>query len=255
MTNENRCIFADTCKYAGTESHCHDYCFPFRKAHGESGDGGLVGLSQIPKKYRACRVSNLPIKDENPETFEAVVSVCEHIEVFMDSGVGLYLYSTPNPQNPKGTGTGKTTSACTIGNTYLSYRIQQHIKGEREIKGTTPVLFVKMSQLQNKYNSQFRGTKEMQEQASKEFYRLKKNMIETDLLIVDDIGLRGSTEAFTNEFYEVIDDRATDEKACIFTSNIPLDEIGNILSEQIESRIYGSTEQLDFRGRDYRRVK
>lgn len=255
MTNEHRCIFADVCKYAGRESYCHDYCFPFRKAHGESGDGGLVGLSQIPKKYRACRVSNLPIKGENPETYEAVVSICENIEVFIDGGVGLYLYSTPNKLNPKGTGTGKTTSACTIGNTYLAHRIQQHIKGIREIKGATPVLFVKMSQLQNKYNSQFRGTKEMQEQSSKEFYKLKKTMIETDLLIVDDIGLRGSTEAFTNEFYEVIDDRATDEKACIFTSNIPLDEIGGVLSEQIESRIYGSTEQLDFRGRDYRRVK
>jgi DNA replication protein DnaC len=254
-TNEKRCIFADVCKFAGKESHCHDYCFPFRKAHGESGEGGIVGLSQIPKKYKQCKPSNLPIKEENPDTYEAIMSICENIEVFIDEGIGLYLYSTPNSDNPRGTGTGKTTSACTIGNTYLSKRIQEHIKEEREIKGRSPVLFAKMSQLQNKYNAQFRGTRDMQEIASKEFYTLKKQMIETDLLIVDDIGLRGSTEAFTNEFYEIIDERATEEKANIFTSNVPLDSIGEILSEQIMSRIYGCTEQLDFKGQDHRKVK
>jgi DNA replication protein DnaC len=253
LTNEDKCLLSDVCKFAGKESHCHDYCYPFRKTHGEDGDGGIVGLSQIPKKYRGCRPSNLPIEEDNPDVYQAVLHICENIGLFIDEGVGLYLYSTPNAENKRGTGTGKTTTATTIGNAYISKRIQQHVRNERTIIGGIPTLFVKTSKFQNKYNAQFRGTKSSQEDASEEFMMMKKRMISCDLLIIDDIGLRGSTEGFTNEFYEIIDERATDEKATIYTSNVPLDEIGDILSDQIMSRIYGTTEQLDFRGKDHRR--
>jgi DNA replication protein DnaC len=137
-------------------------------------------------------------------------------------------------------------------NSYLTHRLVQHIKGEREIKDL-PALFVKASKLQNQYNSQFRGTQSDQEDAQSKFYKLKKLMIETDLLVLDDIALRGATEAFTNEMYEIIDERVTEERAIILTSNEPIETVGKILSEQIRSRIEGSCELLAFEGKDHRR--
>jgi DNA replication protein DnaC len=251
-TNENRCLLADQCKFAGKSSHCHDLCFPFRKAHGESGETGIVGLAGVPKKYKTATKNNLPIKEDNPEVYEAIVGICENIEDFIDEGIGLYLYSVPNSQNTKGTGTGKTTSALTILNTYLSNRLVRHIKGDRTIE-ELPALFVKASKLQNQYNAQFRGTRDQQEEASFKFYELKKQMIKTDLLVIDDIALRGSTEAFANEVYEVIDERVTEERAIILTSNEPIETVGKILSEQIRSRIEGSCELIGFEGPDHRR--
>lgn len=251
-TNKDRCLMAPVCKFAGKTSHCHDLCFPFRKAHGESGESGIVSLAGVPKKYKTATKQNLPIKNDNPEVYEAVIAICENIEDFIDEGVGLYLFSSPSPDNPKGTGTGKTTSALTILNSYLTHRLVQHIKGERDIK-EIPALFVKASKLQNQYNAQFRGTQDEKDDASSKFYRMKKQMIETDLLVIDDIALRGATEAFSNEMYEIIDERVTEEKAIILTSNEPIETVGRILSEQIRSRIEGSCELLAFEGRDHRK--
>jgi len=251
-TNEQRCLMAPSCKFAGKQSHCHDHCFPYRKAHGESGNSGIIGLSGIPKKYKTATKHNLPIEKDNPDAYKMIVAICDHIDQFIDEGVGLYLYSVPNTSNPKGTGTGKTTSAITVMNAYLTKRIIQHIKGERQIT-ELPALFVKASKLQNTYNAQFRGTQADQEQASSQFYKLKKLMIETDLLVLDDIALRGATEAFTNELYEVIDERISEERAIILTSNEPIQVVGQVLSEQIQSRIMGSCVLIPFEGKDYRR--
>jgi DNA replication protein DnaC len=252
QTNKERCLMAPVCKFAGKPSHCHELCFPYRKAHGESGETGIVGLAGVPKKYKTATKANLPIKVDNPEIYEAIIGICENIEDFIDEGIGLYLYSSPCPENLKGTGTGKTTSALTILNSYLTHRLVQHIKGEREIKDL-PALFVKASKLQNQYNSQFRGTQSDQEEAQSKFYKLKKLMIEADLLVLDDIALRGATEAFTNEMYEIIDERVTEERAIILTSNEPIETVGKILSEQIRSRIEGACELLAFEGKDHRR--
>lgn len=253
MTNENKCIMSSRCKYAGKPSHCHELCFPFRKAHGESGESGLVGLADVPKKYRNCKLDNLPIEQENPVAYVAIKHISQNIEAFIDHGVGLYLYSVPNAENPRGTGTGKTTSAITILNEYLAYRIVQHIKHEKSITTHIPALFVRASKFQNVYNAQFRGTSEMKDQASQEFYTLKKHMLTTDLLVIDDIGLRNSTEAMTNELYEIIDERASEEKAFILTSNVPIEDLNEILSHQIGSRIEGACEQIAFQGKDFRR--
>lgn len=254
MTNENNCIMSSVCQFAGKTSHCHDLCFPYRKAHGESGDSGIVGLAGVPKKYKTANVTNLPIKNDNPEVYEAIISICENIEDFIDEGVGLYLYSVPNKSNPRGTGTGKTTSALTVMNTYLMKRMVQHVRQERPIS-ELPALFVKASKFQNEYNAQFRGTHDEQAEASSKFYRKKKLMITTDLLVIDDIALRGATEAFANEMYEIIDERVTDEKAMILTSNEPIETVGKILSEQIRSRIEGSCELVGFEGIDHRKIK
>jgi DNA replication protein DnaC len=78
-------------------------------------------------------------------------------------------------------------------------------------------------------------------------------MMKTDLLVLDDIGLRGTTESLQNEIYEIIDERDTNERATIFTSNVPLDQIAELLNEQIASRIEGMTHAIPFTGKDNRK--
>ncbi|BAF60347.1 DNA replication protein [Pelotomaculum thermopropionicum SI] len=249
---KDKCLLAHKCKKAGNPEHCNILCFPFKKIQGQTGTGGLWGLADVPKTIAHVRADRLPFAKENPAAYKVITGYCSDVTTYVDAGKGLYLYSIPNKDNPKGTGTGKTTAAVAIVNEYLVARVIQHVKKERPIE-VVPALFVSVPKFQNVFNKQFRGPKDLQEEASLQYYTLKDNMIAAELLVLDDIGVRESTQAFNGEFYEVIDERATGEKATIFTSNESLGVIAAIYDDRTASRIEGSTLPVAFVGKDHRR--
>lgn len=249
-----KCLLAHKCKKAGDPAQCTPLCLPFTKLQGETGTGGLWGLADIPKTYGFMVAGQLPFKESNPAAYEVVVRYCNHVLDFVqEQKMGLYLYSIPNKGNPKGTGTGKTTAATAVLNEYLVARVIQHIKKEKNIN-TVPALFISVPRFQNTFNKQFRGPREIQEEASLKYYRLKERMMEAELLVLDDIGIRESTVAFNGEFYEVIDERAVEERATILTSNEPLEVIVDRYDERTASRIEGFTVPVKFFGKDFRKA-
>lgn len=250
-TVENVCILADRCKKAGTDK-CNIVCYPYVLTHGVGELGGFMGATGIPKKYRNSFFKNLPIAKENPKAYAVAQAYTKNIIDFVNRGVGLFLFSVPNPENTLGTGTGKTQTATALGNEYLVARIIEHVSGKRQIE-EQPTLFVRAAELQNMYNKQFRGSFEDTAEASEKFNKLVKRMEKAELLIIDDISLRSATEALTNILYEVLDDRYINEKPVIFTSNFPIQKIGEVLNPQIQSRIEGMTEQIAFVGQDFRK--
>lgn len=250
-TLENVCILADRCKKAGTDA-CNITCYPHVLTHGVGEMGGFIGSTGIPQKYRNSFLKNLPTKEANLQAYQVAQAFGKDIISFINRGVGLFLYSVPNNENKLGTGTGKTLTATALGNEYMIARIIEHVSGKRQIENQ-PTLFVRVAELQNTYNKQFRGGFEEQEAAANKFNKMLKRMEEAELLILDDISLRNSTEAFTNVLYEVLDDRYINEKPIIFTSNFPVSKIGEVLNPQIQSRIEGMTEAIAFHGKDYRK--
>jgi DNA replication protein DnaC len=252
MTHESKCILASQCKKAGDPDHCHSLCYPYLKTHGFSGSGGIVGLADIPAAYTGMLLSSLPIQADNPEAFAFVSDYVGNIVSNVDQGIGFYFFSIPNKDNPKGTGTGKTTATAALLNEYIVARVVLHMKQERLIEGF-PALFVNVSKFQNAFNAQFRGTPDMQQDASRKYYSIKRNMIAADLLALDDIGLRDATPAFLSEMYEILDDRSGSKLATLLSSNVPLSDLSRSLDERIASRIDGMTEQIAFRGKDHRK--
>jgi DNA replication protein DnaC len=252
MTFEKTCLLAPYCSKAGNERFCNRLCFPHTRLHGENGDGGLLAVANIPTKYQTSTIENLPFQAENPKAFAIVQRYGQNLVQKVDEGVGLYFFGVPSAENPKGTGTGKTTAATAIIIEYLRQRTMLEAKKERPIDGT-PAFFMKMAKFQNIFNSQFRGSKDTTEANADKYQSLKLKMMKCDLLVLDDIGLRGTTESLQNEIYEIIDDRDTNERATIFTSNVPLDQISELLSEQIASRIEGMCHAIPFGGKDNRK--
>ncbi len=252
MTNESKCYLAHKCKRAGEESQCNNLCYPFIRLHGENGEGGVIKVAGVPKKYRSNRSDQLPFEEANPKAFKVITVYCKDVINQVKRGTGLYLHGIPNEQNPKGCGNGKTTAAVAILNEYLIARVIQDVTKEQRIDNV-PALFMNVSKFQNTFNSMFRGTKERQEQAAEGYYTLKARMKKVPLLVMDDIGIRDSTESFKSEFYEIIDDRANEGLATIYTSNVPIKALEKILDERIASRIEGATAIIPFSGKDNRK--
>lgn len=253
-TLENQCVLASHCKKAGQDSHCNILCYPYVLMHGSSGKGGFWTSTNVPKKYRTLRVNDLKmLEGENPEAYNVAKIYASNILEYVNQGVGLFLYSIPNTMNKMGTGTGKTTVATTLVNEYTIARVKLHASGKKRIE-VQPALFVRASEFQNTYNAQFRGTEEQRLSASEKYYEFKKLMMQVELLVIDDISLRNSTEALTNELYEILDERNIEALSTVFTSNQPLEKVGEMLSEQIASRIAGMSELVGFYGKDNRKV-
>lgn len=238
------CKLSRSCKRYKTE-HCNNYCYPHVLLHGTDGKGGFWASRNIPKKYSDCLKENLPDMKDNQRVYQAVVSYIDNIlDRVQKTNRGIYFCGN--------TGTGKTTVTITIMNEYLIARTIQHLKGEKKIE-VNPVLFIKLAEFQNIYNSQFRGTPEMQNESAVKYYKFKQRMKEVDLLVIDDIALRGCPEGFQNELYEIIDYRATEDATTLFTSNVMYEELHEYVGERIASRIQGMCgNQVILKGKDNR---
>ncbi|MGG4390497.1 DNA replication protein [Priestia megaterium] len=256
MTLEKTCVFADTCKVAGQEEHCNFTCYPHAFMHGvENGSGGLWATTGVPNKYKAARLSNLPIEEANPKAYDIATKYVNSVLKFViEKNAGLFLFSVPDENNPFGTGTGKTTTAVTILNHFIIERSRAYLRGEMELH-ENPAIFVKATELQNSFNAQFRGTREMQDNASIRYYKLKDAIKKTELVVLDDIATRNSriSEAFEDELYEILDYRSGQGKgATLFTSNVNMEELSKCLGDRIASRIAGMTVKVGFKGQDNR---
>lgn len=243
------------CSFHKTERECDYTCFPCTFMFGvEGGKGGLWSTTGVPKKYKGARIDNLPIAEANPKAFNIIKQYVENVLMFtQEKNAGLFLYSIPQKDNQFGTGTGKTSSAITVLNHFVIERSRAYFKGQQTIQDN-PAIFIKSTELQNAFNAQFRGTKEMQEKASQRYYSLKNAVKKTELVVLDDIATRGSriSEAYEDELYEMLDYRAVNGHTSIFTSNVGMDEVTRCLGDRIASRIAGMTVKVGFVGSDNR---
>lgn len=246
------CMFRFMCKKWNGEE-CNKLCYPFIMLHGQKGDTGFWRATGVPAKYKGIVVQNLPIREDNKEAYKTIERYVSKIEEVVEyKGLGLFLFSRPSAENRLGTGTGKTTSAVAILHEYVLSSVRRHLKKERKLKDN-PALFIKGSEFQNIYNAQFRGNSELQKEASDSFYKFKSRMKQVSLLVIDDIGIRDTTEAFKNELFEIIDYRCTEELATIVTANMPPAKIYELLGERIASRLEGMTVPVEFKGKDHRK--
>jgi DNA replication protein DnaC len=129
-------------------------------------------------------------------------------------------------------GTGKTTTACALLNTYLITHFIGMVKQGKNAL-LRPVYFLDVNEWQTTFN---RITLSVGEEAKKkvsdDFQKRMDTAMNTPFVVLDDIGVRGASEAFRSYLHAVINARVTNKLPTVYTSNLPVSELATLFGEQ-----------------------
>lgn len=158
-------------------------------------------------------------------------SVVRNLKLFIDSGVelGVYLYGS--------TGVGKTFLCSCL----AKYAIDR----------AKSVRYYSMNHFIEIINS-YRFDKEAGREEREDSAKTYRELYETDILILDDLGSELSNRFVISELFSLINERLALEKKTVISSNISPEEISLTFDERIASRIIGEYGLYYIEGRDLR---
>lgn len=220
MTNANSCILRDPCRTSTDPAVCTRLCPHFIAVHGASGTGGRTSAASIPADYRQVTVANSVARADQAKAYAIVDAYVATFERQFDSDAerikSLYLHSLA-------TGTGKTTTAAAIANTYLVRHYIGSLQRNRRPL-SRPVYFLDVNEWQTCF-AQFnrpRVPDHIAEPASAAYYRAMEAVKAAPFAVLDDIGVRDATEAFRGDLHAIINHRVTNRMPTVYTSNVPI---------------------------------
>lgn len=175
----------------------------------------LMRDSTIPKDLKAASFDNFII--ERPEEKQLLDFVKKQAQKYLDGMNGNTLL----------------TGATGVGKTHLAVSLAKYLNEAYRAKGEPKsVLFINLTEILREIRESFKFT-------SKEGY-YSRMLKEVDYLILDDLGVKlgnssgQSKSAWEEEFiFDVLGHR----KNTIITTNLSNDEIANLYSERVASRV------------------
>ena len=173
--------------------------------------------SNIPKRYYN-EIELHPSKADE-QTFIELNNIRKNVIQFVNEGKNLLICSN-------NVGNGKTTFATKILKEYINK--MENIK----IKNNCPGLFINVTNFLNEKKLAITD-KTLQEKV----YSLEQNIINSNLVVFDDIGVKNISDYDLGALYYWIDSRTNENKSCIFTSNFLPNQLKNLLDSRIYSRI------------------
>ena len=132
-----------------------------------------------------------------------------------------------------------------LGKTHLSLAIASEVikKGFGVIYCSAPDILSKLEK------EQFRKSYQQPEET------VEDTLKECDLLILDDIGSEFSTAFTKNKIYNLINFRLSCNRPTIISTNLKFEELEQMYSQRLISRIIGEYMAFNFVGRDIREIK
>lgn len=188
----------------------------------------LVQESNLPK-HLIYPVTLKPTQEELEE-YELLKDIKDKADIFVEKGKSLYIYS-------KICGNGKTSWASKIMLSYFNktWAMNSFIK-----KG----IYVYTPELLNQIKSQYLNN----ESITNDLYQIKN----TNLLILDDIGITDLSNNDLNNLLDIIDYRINNNKSTIFTSNLDKEDLLKKYGGRLTSRVYNNSIQVELKGFDRR---
>lgn len=178
----------------------------------------ILSLANIPTRYKTMTFSNMDNSNKSIVDFAKEVAN-------KNTDMGLVLTG--------GTGVGKTHIAVSIAKEYLDLR-----------KGT--VAFYSCPKLRQDMN-------EVNDYST--FAKRMEHCLNADLLILDDLGAEGYSDAWGRYLYQIIDSRHINVKPYVITTNLSLAELSKkmgLQGERLISRMREDCKVAEMKGKDRR---
>jgi len=220
---DNKCQIEAYCKKA--PKGCDQFC------EGAVMFDILYKQSNFPVRYQYPK--ELLIDSIDEVVYGRVSEIMDNVEDWVKKGNSLLLWGDSK-------GTGKTTLACALASKYA----RETINGYK----MEPVMyFIKSAKFLEDVRKQFSDPDPA--------FGTVMNLVETiPFLIIDDLGAEKTTEWVRERLLNLIDERYSNNRTTIYTSNCSLGQISETLGTRISDRLR-DCEVLQFRGNSKRGVK
>ena len=185
------------------------------------------GLPKAKQRPISLYLTNDNLQDKN--AFYRLAGVREGIVDFVQGGKNLYICS-------KQPGNGKTSWAIKMLHTYFHYTAHGNYDNLKGMFVLTSDLLLRLKDFNNPLLKSYR-----------------ENLENVDLVIWDDIAVTGISQYDYTQLYTILDKRILAEKSNIYTSNLTtVEELQDILGARLASRVYNTSEVIQFEGKDMR---
>lgn len=191
-----------------------------------------INNSNIPKRYLQD-ISLRPVK-EDVETFKELQDIKNNIVDFVNQGKNLFIYSSS-------VGNGKTTWSTKL--------LKEYIEQVSNImfKNNCPALFINVSNFLNKKKLAITNR-----ELVPEVQDLEQKILSAKLVVFDDLGVKDVSSYELNSLYYWIDERTSNLRSCIYTSNLSPQALSMILDSRIYSRVVNYSEVKEIKAGDFR---
>lgn len=189
----------------------------------------VLKASYLPEnKWRPIRM----FAGDDLQQFRTLNDIKRNIVTWVRDGNTLYIYSSQY-------GNGKTSWAVKIMLAYLAYTAMYTFDEVRAV-------FVSCADF-------LRLSTDFTQSGKAYFAKLQRDIVNSDLVVWDDIASTKVTEHGHSQLMALIDNRIFAEKANIFTGNSTEDELEAIMGGRIFSRIWNGGTTIQLHGNDRRR--
>ena len=218
----NDCIYNNTCNLYNT-TECNKDCLRYIEI------SNLLNKSNIPKHKQ----KSIDLYPDNVD-YESFVKL-KHIKNSINEWVNnntfnLYIYSTH-------TGNGKTSWAIKLLLKYFDTVWAGNGLKTRGLFINVPSFLSKLKDFNN---------------IDIQFTELKNNISTVDLIVWDDISSTKVSDYDNTQLLNFIDQRILNGKSNIFTSNLDVENLKEVLGNRLASRIWNSSIKIELKGKDRR---
>lgn len=194
-------------------------------------------LLSIPQRKRVNFTFDTGYKDEAhdlQQIKEIIIPIEEDIETFVNSGRNVYIHSA-------NCGNGKTSWAIRLIQDYINA-----IWYKSDLK--CRALFINVPRF-------LLTLKDNITDKSDYIQHIKDNVLEADLVVWDEVGVKSLTTYEHENLYNLINTRIDAGKSNIYTSNLSKEELEEKIGERLYSRIVNLSTEVLFIGVDKRGIK